>query len=303
MRAIQKRISIIALAVLLLAACAVWGLTTPNRLRYASAENSDGIEAASETKTMYYLNIPLKNMVVYTPPYPTENKTAADGKYNKYLIQNNNDRERTTFIFTFNDCNIGGKPLIATWRCNATALDVPTHNGAAFYRNSYEKAISSAAGADTQVGFVKFRFNEDIRINVRKEYYDFFVKAANDADGFSFSNFSITYFYNGRGYICYNSDIEAVNRVTEYYDYNHPMLVYHNVDGITTEADEVPEDYDPIASEGQIPDNGGVAGEKVLEMLNRLANGDFPAWAKVLMCIGAASIVIAILVVIIKFVM
>ncbi len=219
------------------------------------AENAEPIEVASETKTMYYLEIPLQTSGIYG--------------YARVLPETNNNRFYTVkrelesyssnqtpvpFIFTFNKiCPDGISPLMATWKTKVTIVTSSTKNPNTFFDDLDRGGMMS---------FPYIKFNENIKINIRKEYYEYLTNG-------DFSDFSISYMYNGNAYLLYNSHFDGTFRI----DSNE---IYHNVSGIKTSHDEVPEDYDPIANEGQIGDNGGVA-EKPVEP-DKSSGNSFPWW-------------------------
>ncbi len=233
------------------------------------AQTVEGIETASETQTMYYLNIPIKGVTGNVDVFPKGND------YRYYAIKERLDeftksQEKVQFVLTFNYIQVNGCPLICTWKIPVSFV---TSGKDIFYDTMNDMAVKAMP---------RLTFNEDIKINIRKEYYKYFAEVFGSSGGVSQSSsvsvskldkykFSITFMFNGNGYIVYNGE-----KMCDYPE-KYSDLLRFGVSGITTTQEEKPDDYDPIEDEGQIPDNGGV-GDRPIEVIKPVENNGGWHW-------------------------
>jgi len=188
----------------------------------ASGVEGIDITAKDDTQTMYYLNLPLKGCKLYfTSDYGAKDFVHS---LDKTFIRHESNRYKHV----------------------ASMLDDRVHTFIFVYNNvkanryplltSWNIEVSATSAYNVfSPDYLEFTIKDDIAINIRSEYYELFENA-------DFTDVSATFFYEGEGF-----------RLT-----SDKTSLKHNFHGATLEQREVPGDYDPIAEEGQAPDNGGV---------------------------------------------
>lgn len=211
----------------------------------SETSNNIDVTAKDDTKTMYYLNIPLKDKTIYLTDYDFLRRLGmpVTGDIPNNLVKKAEELSniKQTFVFTYNNVTVNSYPVLTTWN-----IDVSVSRKGVF------------------LGYIlKFVFDEDIQINIRSEYYKLFENA-------DFSDVSITFLYEGYGCLMRNDNGGG------YWSYMSSGHNAINLSGSTLEQREVPIDYNPIEEEGQAPDNGGI-------VMNPVDNEDvFDLWKYVI---------------------
>lgn len=261
----SKKVLLITAMIILAVFIAIMPFSKNN----ASAAIPDGQQAAvsGDTVTMYYLKLPTKNIPLRT----TDDDLAAEMTPWVDLIWNvfedaamlTNNRYHT-FIFTYNNIIVGAADaaLLTTWNIECTTVGWGNLFG----------------------GHLTFYPKNDIEINIRSEYYELFQNG-------DFSDVTITYMFNGKGYKMTNPDNGNSSK--------------YNLSGATLHTRQVAPDYDPIEIESQAPDNGGIAldpsapaRETIFETIFKNLSNDLD-----LGCGGGLSTLIVLIIVIIAAVL
>lgn len=196
------------------------------------------VTADRNSKTMYYLSIPLNqkmyfnryNLVDLTirgDIFQSLQESTSIKNFYKIFEKSYIEKDMFTFVFTYTNVTFNNNPVITTW-------NIPIKN-------------LKLEGSLFDMYPISFDMNITIDINIRSEYYSLFENA-------DLSSISMTILYKGSGYPLYRYSHKKGWLFLSEKIYS-PYFTFANIE---LKQREVPPDYDPIKEEGQAPDNGGI---------------------------------------------
>ena len=246
-----------------------------------AAEEGVNVTAQEGTQTMYYLKLPIKNKKFYMVDY---NNTVTNNLVRPWAADN-----RPWYAF-WDSMVPWAYPKLATAMDNQVHTVIFTYNNITVNNlpvlTSWNIQTRVTTGGDNifTTRYFEFTVLDDIEINIRSEYFNLFQNA-------DFSQVSATFIAYAKGYKLYSSLSSTAN--------------YHDFSAATLEQREVPQDYDPIAEEGQAPDNGGIittpdngnesandANNWVEEYLKRVFKGGAGAFDWIIFGLSVAVVII-----------